>query len=86
MAESHQKMKIFKIPIIGTKMESQYCYKTEFRAFEASAVEKTHAIITKIHFFGYFFIEIHENARVVVNFETSLHINVKTFFNSVNSS
>ena len=46
MAESHQKMKLFKIPIIHTKMESQYCYKTEFRAFEASAVEKTHAMIT----------------------------------------
>ena len=40
IAENHQKIKIFKISSVGTKILPQSCHKTKFRSFGASTVEK----------------------------------------------
>ena len=81
-----KKSKFSKYPLSVPRYYPNLATKPNLGHLEHPLSRKLHANISKSHFFGRFFIEICEIARVVVNFETSLHNNEKIFFNSVKSS
>ena len=77
-----KKSKFSKSPLWSPRYCPNLATKPNLGHLERLLLRKMHTKISKSRFFGRFFIEIREIARVVVNFDMSLH-NVKIFFNSV---
>ena len=86
LTKNAKKSKISKSPLWLPRYYPNLAPQLNLGHLEHLLMRKMHGNFSKSHFFSRFFMEICEIARVVANFETSLHDNVKIFFNSVKSS